>query len=263
MTSKTFIGFDKNPENSNGNGNGNTNLPSARPTQSTFPPTDNTGRPGSTAFVPPSASGTYSTDGGSSAGDFSTTPFGGLTYPETSPNVRPSSPSSDDLYTIKNTFPTTYPSNNRNPQTEVSPTRPPDTNHPPPSTNNNKIPPQIPPNSFEPDRPNIHHPYPSGPDPFPGYHPHVQPHYHYNLDHDFTDDKDSHFPGTYAHNAPSLHDRYYPQPPPSHIDHYGSGGLYAAGRYPETEINLGYGGNRKNGYQVTDNSPDIPMTKSE
>lgn len=270
MKFKILKGFEQNP----GSENGNTNLPPSRPTQSTFPPTDNTGRPMSSVFAPSSTSGTYSTDGseGTSAGDFSTTSIGGTSFPETSPNSRPSSLSPDDLYTIKNNYPTTYPSNNRNPQTtgnqpdDVTPTRPVDTNRP---TLN--IPPQKP-HHIEPDRPPPHHPYPLGPDPFPGYFPHIHPHYHYNVDdHDYIDDKDSHFPGIYAHNSPSLHDRFYPgapQPPPPliHTDHYGSGGLYASGRYPETDIHLsqsGYSGNRKNGYQVTDNTPDIPMTKRE
>jgi hypothetical protein len=39
--------------------------------------------------------------------------------------------------------------------------------------------------------------------------------------------------------------------------------LYAAGRYPDSDIHLGYGGNRKTGYQVTDSSPDVPMVKGE
>lgn len=258
---KYFQGFDKNP----GSENGNTNLPPSRPTQSSFPPTDQTGRPISTSFIPPSTSGTYSSDGseGTSSGDYSTTPLGGPNYnPEPSPNTRPSSQAPDDLYNIKNKYPSTYPTNNRHPQTtgnppEASPTQPTR-----PIQNNVHVEPEDP-------QSHIHHPYPIGPDPFPGYYPQIQPHYHYNLDHDH--DYDSHFPGIYAHNTPSLHDnRYYPgAPPSSHIDHYGPGpgGLYAAGRYPESGEQFGghggYGGNRKNGYQVTDNTPDIPMPKRE
>lgn len=254
-----------------GNENGNTNLPPSRPTQSSFPPTDQSGRPVTSVFVPASTSGTYSTDGGggSSSGDSSTTSIGGSSsYPDTSPNTHPSSQSPDDLYTIKNNYPATYPTSNRNPQStgnpqpeDAIPTRPIDTNRP----QQPNLPPQIP-QPTEPERPA--HPYPLVPDPFPGYYPHIHPHYHYNLDHDYSDDKDSHFPGIYAHNSPSLHDRYYHGAPPSHphTDHYGSGGLYATGRYPEPDMHpgyVGYNANRKNGYQVTDNSPDIPMTKRE
>jgi hypothetical protein len=227
-------------------------------------------RPGSSVFIPPSTSGTYSTDGsdGTTTGDFSTTPLGGSSYPETSPNTRPSSLSPDDPYTINlSKYPSIYPTTSGNPQngnqpevtiTIPGPTQPSDTNRP-----TQDIRPQIP-HDVAPERPHAIHPYPIGPDPFPGYFPHAHPHYHYNLDHDYTDDKESHFPGIYAHNAPSLHDRYYPAPPSSHIDHYG--GLYPARRYPETDVHSGqsgYGGNRKNGYQVTDNSPDVPMTKRE
>jgi hypothetical protein len=248
-----FQGFDQ--SSSNGNSNA---PPSSRPTQSTFPSTDNT-RPGSTPFSPASTSGSYPTDSGSSQGDFSTTPFVASSSLDPNSNSRPTSQPPDDLYTIKNTFPATYPTTNRNPQTnnqpDTPPTRPTDTNRPQTPTNSNKNPPQIPINTYQPD----HHPYPVGPDPFPGYFPHPHPHYHYNLDHD-----DDHFPGHYAHNAPSLHpDRYYPHPPPSHIDHYGSGGLYAAGRYPDSDIHIGSGWNRKTGYQVSDNSPDVPMVKGE
>lgn len=251
-----FEGFDN-----SGNGNGNTNLPSSRPTQSSFPPTDVSGRPTSSVFIAPSTSGTFSTDGsdGTSPGDYATTPLGGSSYPDSGSNSRPSSLPPDDLYNIRNKYPTTYPSNNRNPQSGNQPdvdipTRPTDR----PIIKNPQIPHQI-----EPDPPHVHHPYPIGPDPFPGYFPHVHPHYHFSLDHDYTDDKDSLFPGTYAHNAPSLHDRYYPAAPQSpHIDHYGSGGLYPSGRYPDMDHHLsGYGGNRKNGYQVTDNAPDVPMLK--
>jgi hypothetical protein len=108
-----------------------------------------------------------------------------------------------------------------------------------------------------------------GPDPFPGYFPHNHPNYHYHID--IPDDKDSHFPGIYAHNhhAPSSpHDRppYYPRPSHTlhpqqqqhHVDHI-SGGLYASGRYPDSSDPFGYGGfnpNRKNGYQVTENTPE-------
>lgn len=259
----SFKGFEPTP----GSNTGSTNLPSSRPTQSSFPPSDFNGRPGSSVFVPSSTSGTYSTDAGSSTGDFSTTPVDGSSFPDSTSNTRPSSQSPDDLYTINNKYPATYPTNNRNPQNtgnqspdEPTPTRPIETNHPPSD-------------APKPIEPSHVHSYPVGPDPFPGYFPHVHPHYHFNLDHDYTDDKDSHFPGIYAHNSPSLHDRYYhgaPQPHP-HIDHYGSGGLYAAGRYPEADLHMqqggggggGYGGNRKNGYQVTDNSPDVPMGKGE
>jgi hypothetical protein len=258
--SSHFEGFDKNP----GSENGNTNLPSLRPTQSTFPPSDNTGRPGSSSvFVPPSTSGTFSTDG--TEGDFSTTPFvgGGSSYPDPSSNTRPSSQTPDDLYTIKNNYPATYPTSNR-PQTgtqpeAVAPTHPVEPNRPTHETH---------PHPIEPERPPPHHPYPVGPDPFPDYFPHTHPHYHY--DHDYTDDRDSHFPGIYAHNSPS----FYPGAPQSHINnHYGpasgggGGGLYASGRYPDSDHHLGqaggYNANRKNGYQVTDNSPDIPMVQSE
>lgn len=46
------------------------------------------------------------------------------------------------------------------------------------------------------------------------------------------------------------------------------GGLYPSGRYPsENGISLGGGAynnpNRKNGYQVTENTPDVPKGKSE
>lgn len=199
---------------------------------------------------------------GSTTGDFSTTPFGGSSYPDTSSNTRPSSLSPEDPYTA-NKYPSTFPTANRNPQIgnqpdENIPTTPTDTNRPPPSHQNHPQPvshdnlPHQPPS------------YPAIPDPFPDYFPHIHPHYHFNLDHDYTDDKDSHFTGIYAHNAPSLHNRYYPAPSYSHIDHYG--GLYPAGRYPDSDVHLtqpGYGGNRKNGYQVTDNSPDVPMSKGE
>lgn len=254
-------------ESNAGNENGNTNLPPMRPTQSSFPPSDNTGRPGSSVFVPASTSGTYSTDvnEGTSSGDYSTTPLGGSGY--TGTNTRPSS-SSDDLYNIKNKYPTTYPSHNsnRHPQTTgnqpavVTPTPPVDTN--PPQQDNHPLIPHQP----EPEHPLAHQPYPIGPDPFPDYLPHVNPpSHHYFLDHDYPDDKHSHFTGIYSHNTPSLHDKIYPGAPhSSHFDPYGSGGLYPTGRYPESDYQLGpsgYGGNRKNGYQVTDNSPDVPMNK--
>ena len=282
-----------------------------RPSPSAYPPTDQTGRPNFPVFIPPSStSGSFSTDGtdGTTPDDFSTTSFVS-TFSETSPNSRPtsSSPDNPDLYNIQNKFPTTYPTTNRYPQ-NVHPSpdvptpsyngiRPNDNRQPPqiPSFNNNNLrpqsPPQLPPTShgFDQDR----YPYPiQGPDPFPGYHPQFQPNYNYPHDqHGFTDDKDSHLPGIYAHNSPGLH---YP----GSMETYGSGQF--AGRYPETDINLtgqgatGYGsgsnemgnrnpdrngysdgsnemGNRNpdrypihgNGYQVTDNSPDTPMTKRE
>lgn len=142
--------------------------------------------------------------------------------------------------------------------------------HPPHKNPENAKPPKINHNhpqmthQINPDIPIIHHSssYPLGPDPFPGYFPHIHPHYHY--DHDNKDN--SHFLGIYAHNTPSLHDRYYPRP---QLDSYGSGELYPAERYPDPESNMGqsgYSGNRKigsNGYQVTDNTPDISMSKRE
>lgn len=267
-----------------------------RPSPSAYPPTDQTGRPNSPVFIPPSStSGSFSTDGndGTTPDDLSTTPFVS-SLPETSPNSRPtsSSPDNPDLYNIQNKYPTTYPTPNHNyPQIQPSPDvptpsyngiRPNDNRQPPqiPSYNNNlrpQMPPQMPPTShgFDQDR----YPYPiQGPDPFPGYHPQFQSNHNYPYDqHGFTDDKDSHLPGTYVHNSPGLH---YP----GSIETYGSGQF--AGRYPETDINLtgqgatgqgatGYGSgsnemsnrnpdrNGYGGYQVTDNSPDTPMTKRE
>lgn len=109
---------------------------------------------------------------------------------------------------------------------------------------------------FESDRPDVHHPYQIGPDPFPDYFPQTHPHYHFNLDH-YDDKVSHHFPGNYAPNAPSMHnsDRYYPH---SMENFYGP-----SGRYPDSGYS--YNPNRKNGngYQVTENAPDVPNSKRE
>ncbi|CRL04014.1 CLUMA_CG017132, isoform A [Clunio marinus] len=263
-------GFEQMP----GNGAANTNLPPSRPTQSTYSPSD--GGPTSSVFSPASTSGTYSTDGGdgTTTGDFATTPIGSSNYPEPASNNQPSSQSPDDFYNNKNNYPSTYPSSNGNHPTgnqpeafpPTRPTRPIITNHkpsssdkdPPPTHTNNKI-----------EQTKPVYPFPIGPDPLPGYFPYTQSNFNYNP-HNFvyTDDKDSHFPGIYSHNAPSssMHDRFYHGAPPSssNVGHYGSGGLYASGRYPESGQHYGFNGyndNRKNGYEVIDNTPDVPITK--
>lgn len=235
-----------------------TNLPPARPTSSSFPPPDNTNRPSPTVFASPTSS--YTTDNdGITSGDLSSSSIGSSTFSSDDNPTRP-----DDLYNIQNKFPTTsnripqQPSGNREP--DVMPSTP----LPPPPNNQQQHhhqKPHInrPPHTFEPDRPDVHHPYPLGPDPFPDYFPQPHPHYHFQLDHHFDDKNSPHFPGIYAPNAPSQHnsDRYYPHP----MEQFG---LYPSSRYPESGMNLAnYNPNRKNGYQVNENVPDIPKGKGE
>lgn len=252
-------GFEQQP----GNGySGSTNLPPARPTSSSFPPSDNTRRPTPTVFISPTSS--YTTDNdGTTSGDFSSSSVGSSTY---SSDVNPTHPI-NDLYDIQNKFPTT---SNRIPQQQNGNQEIPPTPHRPSTIDSKRPVPQPQPSPphplanrpsyhhYESDRPDVHHSYPIGPDPFPDYFPQTHPHYHF----DHFDDKNSHqFPGIYAPNAPSMHnpDRYYPHP----MEQFG---LYGpAGRYPENGINLGsnYNQNRKNGYQVTENVPDVPKGKRE
>ncbi|XP_070506825.1 uncharacterized protein [Chironomus tepperi] len=237
--------------------------PSTRPTASTFPSTQDTSRPNPTIYVPSPTSSVYSSgsttqDGsdGTTSGDFLTTSLGSTFSSDNNP-TRP-----DDLYNIQNKFPTTHPAINRDPQTvgfqpDTSSTPSYHSQKPQKETTRPVV---IPPRPhYETDSPDVHHSYPLNPDPFPFYSPQTHPHYHYFLDN--YDDKNSHFPtGIYAQNAPSLHpidNRYH-----AHMNHYD---LYPSGRYPVNGINLdnsGYNGNRKNGYQVTDNSPDIPRPKT-
>lgn len=244
-------------------------MPSARPTGSTYPSTDGTSRPSSTIFIPSPTSSYGSTDGsdGTTSGDFQTTSSFGSTF---SSDNNPSRP--DDLYNIQNIqtkFPTTHPTSNRNPQTigsqpeTLTPTLPTASNGQPPPQRQSTRPITIPTRPhYESDIPDVHHSYPLGPDPFPYYSPQAHPPYHFYIDN--YDDKNSHFPtGAYAPNAPPLHpidNRYHP-----HMTHYD---LYPSGRYPVSGHNLeqpGYNSNRKNGngYQVNENSPDVPRPKSE
>jgi hypothetical protein len=189
-----------------------------------------------------------------------------------SSDVNPTRP--DDLYNIQNKFPTT--SNripqqpNREQEATPTPNRSPPSPPPPPPTDNKR-----PPSPFhfqkpshhhyESDTPDVHHPYPLGPDPFPDYFPQPHPPYHFHhLDH--FDEKSSHsphFPGIYAQHAPSLHhpDRYYShhQIDQQHYSVYPLGG----GHYPDNN-NVAYNPNRKNGYQVTEQqAADKPMGKRE
>jgi hypothetical protein len=211
-------------------------------------------RPSPTVFISPTQ-GSYTTDDGTTSGDFSSSTAIGSTFSS-------DSSSSDDLYNIQNKFPTTYPTENKIPQTIIpshnvvtipsnKPTilnRDPQPAHP---HHNQRPPTQI--NSNRPD-PHISSLYPIGPDPFPDYFPQPHPPYHFHIDQ--YDDKNSHFPGIYAHNAPTMHhqntDRYY-----AHMDPYG---LFPSGRYPDSGINL-YNSNRKNGYQVTETIGDVPRGK--
>lgn len=207
----------------------------------------------------------FTTDNdGTTSGDFSSSSVGSSTF---SSDVNPTRP--NDLYDITNKFPTTsnrIPQQNGNQEIQPTPHRP--------TTTDSKRPvpqPQPPPphplanrpshHHYESDRPDVHHPYPLGPDPFPDYFPQPHPPYHFHLDH--FDDKNSHhnFPGIYAPNALPMHnsDRYYPHSM-EQFGHYGP-----SGRYPDVGINLGsnYNPNRKNGYQVTENVPDVPKGKGE
>lgn len=182
-----------------------------------FPSTDSSGRP---VFIPPTSTlGVYgSTDGGegtytSTPVDFSTTPF--ISYPET----RPSSTPTEELYNIKNSYTPTLTSTNRvpadNSYSPYVPTKPVETR---PSYGS-------PENTFE----NNQYSYPSqGPDPFPGYHPMYQ----YPLLFHSNYDKEHLNSETYAQNAPSLNEKYYPPPPQS-----GYGLNLFAGRLPEPELN--------------------------
>lgn len=234
---------------------GTTNYPSAHPTASTFPQTDGTSRPSSTIFIPSPTSGySGSTDisDGTTSGDFQTTSIGSTFSSDSNPTHV------DDLYNIQNKFPTTHPTANRQPSVTSTTPRPPQKESKRPIT----IPFRP---HYETDSPDVHHSYPLGPDPFPFYSPQAHPPYHYFLDN--FDDKHSHFPtGIYAPNTPSLHhiDNRYPQPSPPHtMTPYD---MYPSGRYPTGGINLeqsGYNSNRKNGYQVNENSPDVPRPKSE
>lgn len=262
MSYKIFVfqGYDQLANTGGGAYGGNTNLPLARPTQSSFPPTDGTRPSPTTVFISPTA-GSYPTD--TTSGDFSGSTF--------SSEVNPTRPD-DSLYNLNNIkFPPTNPTTYRNPpqstgiphqqqphpEISIKPTN--DPKRPPSLSQQPQTPPHhnhrpVVTSHFDSDRPDVHHAYPIGPDPFPDYFPQPHPHYHFQLDH--YDDKDSHFPGIYAQNAPSLHqpDRYY-----AHGDHFG---LFPSGRYPDSGINLGgghnsnYNANRKNGYQVTENAKD-------
>jgi hypothetical protein len=210
----------------------------------------------------------YTPDEGTTSGDFSSSSMGSSTF---SSDVNPTRP--DDLYNIQNKFPTT---SNRIPQQpnreqEATPTphRPPPPPPPQSPPNDSKRPPSqfhlqrpSPHHHFESDTPDVHHPYPLGPDPFPDYFPQPHPPYHHYLDH--FDEKSSHsphFPGIYAQHAPSLHhpDRYYSHHPIDQQNYnvFPSGG----GRYPDNGV--AYNPNRKNGYQVTENAPDMPNGKGE
>ena len=186
-------------------------------------------------FIPPSATslGVYgSTDGSegtytSTPVDFSTTPFN--SYPET----RPSNSATEELYNIKNTYPNTITSTNRIPFDSASytpsniPTKPTDNRQPSYPGHEPTV------DVYE----NNRYPYPSqGPDPFPEYHPMYQ----YPLLFHSHNDKGHFNPDVYAQNAPSLNDKYYPPPPVSSENGFGSN-VYG-GRYPEPELNtVNYG----------------------
>ena len=197
---------------------------------------------------------TYSTsdNSGTTSGDISTSSVGSSTF---SSDANPTHP--NDLYNSENKLPTISnripqePSVNREMTPPTTPNRPP-FKKPLPQPQKPQKPqkhpyPNRPPHNYDIDRPDVRHPYPLGPDPFPDYFPQPHPPYHFHLNH--YDDKFSHnFPGIYAPNAPSMHstDRYYPYP---------MGGFYG-GRHPQKP-------NRQNGYQVTEHVPDVPKGRRE
>lgn len=260
------------------NGSGNVNYPQTQP--GTFPPTDNT-RPATSNFIPPSSTiGTYPTDGSDGTTgtvDFSTTPYGSSFPPDPS-----SSP--EDLYTIKNKYPTTLPATSNVPTSNNPTANTPSTPGQPPNYGSKPTEPQYPTQPHfrpKPDKPSHcikcinypptsghsdvdrdrdrdripsgdrdRYPYPvQGPDPFPDYHPQYHPMFSYPL--------------MYGHGYPSdrEYESYpsYPQPIPApHPDDFGlppgHPSLFA-GRYPEPDMNAilpptgygsgGYGGGNR------------------